>query len=246
MLLRRKYGARSNRSKGFGRIFRTKKEWKMKKALVPKKLLPLALLVFLIIGCQGVFTFAPFGFLSDDPAKMSKDQLVNYGFDVIATGDSAKITAALNATKSLLVKTPADKDLNYLAANLCLTLSKATALITNQPKNPAEITAFLASLNVPDLEAAGTYYAVADANLAKLNAVDYIFATLGLLLPTTADDPVQLGLINFPGPLPPATPITPAQTAIFTNYYAKGIALLGGPGCPWDVAIRTICFPFAP
>jgi hypothetical protein len=203
------------------------------------------MLVFLLLGCQQIFTFAPFGFAADDPATLSRDRLIQYGWDVMATRDTAKITAALNAMITAIAANPTDRELCYAAANLSLYLANVATVFISPPApgaTPPELaayrTAYLAGINVPMLEIAAGLFAQAGTppTSITLNATDNIFTAIGLLLTTTADNLTQLELITTPS-------LTPAQQAFVTLYYTPGIAATGASSAIWDQIIKAMFFP---
>ncbi len=197
-----------------------------------------AMTIFSIVGCQAVFTFAPFGFAADDPAKMPKAQLVTYGWDVIASGDRAKMTAALTAVMSNLASNPNDKDLLYVGANLSLSLSNAMNLFTKQTEifanHPASIIAFKSTIDQPMLTQAGMLFIAAGSNGIVLNAVDYIFASIGWLLYNGNTLTSMEALVFFPYTTPPppwGTPDVagwPNGDVVARALMDQGITILGG------------------
>jgi hypothetical protein len=194
--------------------------------------------IFLVLGCQGVFTFSPFGFAADDPAKMPRAQLLTYSWDVIASGDKAKMTAALNATVAMATANPTDGDLWYVAGNLALTLSNAARLFTHQIEifinHPASVVAFKSTIDQSMLMAASGMYLNAGMNGVTLNPVDYIFASIGLLLATPHTLTDMEGLSFFPYTVPPppwGTPDVvgwPDGNILARSLMDMGINALGG------------------
>jgi hypothetical protein len=215
-----------------------------------------AILIFLILGCQGVFTFAPFGGVADDPAKMPRDQLITYSWDVIASGDDAKMAAALEAVMTMATANPSDKDLWYVGANLSLTLSKAARIFTNQTEillsnPPQSLIDFKASIDQAMLIQAGMLYIYAGSIGAQLNAVDYIFASIGFLLYPANNLTWMEGLFPYMDPInPPWTDPDvvgwPALNGPARILMDTGIGMLGGYSNQniWWQSV-AVCF-FAP
>lgn len=193
--------------------------------------------IFSVVGCQAVFTFAPFGFAADDPAKMPKAQLVTYGWDVIASGDRAKMTAAFNAIIPQLTAYPTDKDLWYVQANLALALSNAGRIFTHQseiitiPIDPLLLQNYKLGIDQQYLQMAGGCYLMAFTNGAQLTPVDFIFGGIGLLIDATTDlNDIETFTPTPAGPPPPYDPVLswPNSNPAARLLLNAGVNALGG------------------
>jgi hypothetical protein len=181
-------------------------------------------------SCQDLYTTGIFGFLQTDPEDLSRDRLIDYGWDAIGTGDEKKMQKAYDAVKEALKDDPDDAELNYLAAYCALELSGITDIIISQP---ADYVAFKNGLDTAHIIEAGTYFDTAVQNGAALNVIDIFFCGTGLLLDTVGGDFSLLPSIDF------VTPPANQQTGVayvIAGYY--GIADIDA-----DLALSFIdCF----
>jgi hypothetical protein len=148
-------------------------------------------------SCQDVYTTGIFGFLQTDPEELSRDRLIDYGWDAIGTGDEKKMEKAYDAVKEALKDDPDDAELNYLAAYCKLELSGITEIIISQP---ADYAAFKNGLDIAKIIEAGTYFDTAAQNGADLNSIDSFFCGTGILLAVASGnfDDLPLAYVGSP------------------------------------------------
>ena len=163
----------------------------------------LVILLISLSNCQDLFTTNFFSFLQTDPADMSRDELIQYGWDVIAIGDEEKMAAAYNAAENMLADNPDDGELSYLAANLAIELSGLADFLINPPQD--DVNEYKSGLDADYIMEAGDYFQTADINDIELNAVDSIYCGIGLLLYTAGGDFDIMEAIDIDSPGPGET-----------------------------------------
>jgi len=164
---------------------------KEKKSTVFIFLLSIAV-IFIMSGCQAVFTYSPLSFLQRDPSTLSAAEQRTYAENALASGDADAIAKAYDAIKVLLEGNPDDPELNLLAAKLGVEVSGIPSLIDqiiqgsldlSGPDALDDVSDFINSDSV-DPQAmidAGTYYQNAESS-GELTSTDYIMGSLGILL----------------------------------------------------------------
>ncbi|RKX82443.1 MAG: hypothetical protein DRP57_09875 [Spirochaetes bacterium] len=164
---------------------------KEKKSTVFIFLLSIAV-IFIMSGCQAVFTYSPLSFLQRDPSTLSAAEQRTYAENALASGDADAIAKAYDAIKALLKDNPDDPELNLLAAKLGVEVSGIPSLIDqiiqgsldlSGPDALDDVSDFINSDSV-DPQAmidAGTYYKNAESS-GELTSTDYIMGSLGILL----------------------------------------------------------------
>lgn len=80
-------------------------------------------IVFLLAGCEAIFTTTPIGDLQRDFSTMTDEQIMDYADKAIAAGDTAAMNAVLSEIRDMIADAPADEQLNLLAAELALSAS---------------------------------------------------------------------------------------------------------------------------
>jgi hypothetical protein len=164
--------------------------------------------VFLLAGCQDVFTYAPLSFLQRAPSSMSHEQAMNYAEQALASGDEAAMKAAFEALKD----DTSDSGM-YLAAQLAIEVSGISDFLVEVVTGAAALpdtgdSATLTDwLSVNSSPAQEEYLIAAADRLAAVNAddlttMDYVYGSLGMALDAAtqpdgtvdfaAADPVKL------------------------------------------------------
>lgn len=154
----------------------------------------------LFMSCQDLFTTEIFAFMQKDPGDMDRDELIRYGWDVIATGDGEKMLAAYNAVKEMLTSTPDDGELAYLAGKLAIEMSGLGDFIMDPPEDNFDL--FKSELKSAYIMEAGEYFVVAETNESELNAIDEINCGIGLLLTIAGGDFDVMETIDIDNPDP--------------------------------------------
>ena len=97
----------------------------------------IVLFLFILVGfaiilgsCQQVFTRSLFSFLQRDPSTLSPEQQLIWAENALASGDPAIIKQAYDVLKDAAADSPANGELNYMAANLALELSGIPDMLT--------------------------------------------------------------------------------------------------------------------
>ncbi|MEJ2664201.1 MAG: hypothetical protein P8107_09195 [Spirochaetia bacterium] len=169
----------------------------------PLSYLAALFLLFLLFGCQDIFTYSPLDILQRDPASLSKDQQLLYAQQALSSGDDSPITSAIDIVENTLIPDdPANADLYLLLGDLKWTRSHTPFALqdylfnnSNQFPAPANYLAFVTSiesgLSAAEItlleEAADNCYYYAENTLgATLNAIQQLAAGIGLL---SAGDP---------------------------------------------------------
>ena len=169
-------------------------------------------LIFILAGCQAVFTYSPLSFLQRDPSALPADAQKTYAEDALASGDAAAIAKAYDAIKALLKDNPTDPELNLLAAKLGVEVSGVPGLIDeiiqgnlnlSGPDALKNVSDYINSDNV-DPQAiidAGKYYQAAESG-GELTSTDYIMGSLGILLGAASEasgSTTDLSSLETPG-----------------------------------------------
>ena len=209
---------------------------KRKESIVFLFLLSVAV-IFIVSGCQAVFTYSPLSFLQRDPSTLSADAQKTYAEDALASGDAEAIAKAYDAIKALLADNPTDPELNLLAAKLGVEVSGVPGLINqiiqgeldlSGPNALSDVSDFINSGSV-DPQAmidAGTYYQAAESS-GELTSTDYILGSLGILLGAASEasgSTTDLSSLETPGTWDAAAQ-SGAQVAVdFLNTGIEGLA----------------------
>jgi hypothetical protein len=153
------------------------------------RFLMLALLPFLLLGCEAVFTYTPLKFLQRSPASMSAAQRLTYAENALASGDTQAMIDAYNA----LANDTSDPA-KYLSAQLAIEISGVSTLLVSvatgatalpTAEDSASLTAWIAANGNADtaayLIAAGEKLNSID-DTSTLTTMDYVYGSLGLAL----------------------------------------------------------------
>ncbi len=138
-------------------------------------------LVFVLAGCQAIFTYSPLSFLQRDPANLPLDQKITWAENALASGDPEAMATAYAAIKD-------ESGVDYLAANLALELSGVPQLLFEVIEGDIDYSTitdmenFLQQLDSSYVSAAGGHYNDTLANdPGSLTGTDYILGAASLL-----------------------------------------------------------------
>jgi hypothetical protein len=211
-------------------------------------------MIFTAAGCQDFFTWAPFSGIETNPSTLSTDKLIAYSWDVMASGNRAKMTDVLNAVDTAFAKDSTNGNLAYAGANLAVSLSNAATLFISPP--PKEITdpvdpvaltayadAYKTNISVTNLEDAADFYTAAHAAGISLNATDYYMLCLGNLLAANGDsfDNIEAYDSDPANAVPPGVPNPlPAQEQ---TYFDDACSMIGPPlEDAWKTILEYVFF----
>jgi hypothetical protein len=158
------------------------------------------LLLFILSGCQDIFTFSPLDILQRDPSTLSKEQQLLYARQALSSGNRSAMEDALDVvTNDLIPDDLLNPELYILAADLMWTLSNTPIALQNylfdnsqefpDPGVAALFTPFVNNLEsrlTEDdkqlMQAAASFYWIADNMLGgSLNGVQQLAAGVGTL-----------------------------------------------------------------
>jgi hypothetical protein len=192
--------------------------------------------VFVLGGCQAIFTFSPLSGLQRDPSSMPPGQRLEYAKQALASGDTTAMKKAYDA-----IKNDSSADAQYTAAQLGIELSGIPTALLDAVSNSGNLTNdlntinnFIAAHNLDPnyMVAAAVQLAAAKAAGAVLTTMDYAMEAMGQVLSFTG------GTWNIPG-VPGGTGVTVAN-GDFHNAVTNVVSLPAGD--PLKVFINDLDF----
>ncbi|MGA2642607.1 MAG: hypothetical protein ABSG21_17090 [Spirochaetia bacterium] len=145
--------------------------------------------LFVLGGCQAIFTYSPLSGLQRDPASMSPAQRLTYAQNALDSGDATAMQKAYDA-----IKNDTSAAAQYTAALLGIELSGVPTLLRQSVSNPSNVTtdlngiqAFIANNNLQPALMVAAYGQLANAAAAGqvLAPMDYVMGSMGFLLGNT-------------------------------------------------------------
>jgi hypothetical protein len=143
------------------------------------------IVLFLVSGCQGIFTYSPLTFLQRPPSSLTPAARLTYAQDALASGDKDAMKSAYDA-----IKDDPGADASCTTAQLGIELSGVPTLLLQVATDASavstdlnDISGFIAEKGLDPaylVDAAARLQAV-DATV-ELTPMDYALGALGMLL----------------------------------------------------------------
>jgi hypothetical protein len=152
------------------------------------RFLALVPLMFLLLGCEAVFTYAPLAFLQRAPSSLSATERLTYGENALASGDTETMIAAYEA----LANDTSD-EAQYLSAQLAIEISGIADMLLDVVDGSmtlpttGDTTTLTDWLTANGGETTTSYLIAAGENLSsvpssELTTMDFVYGSLGMAL----------------------------------------------------------------